>query len=870
MIDIPLPTTIDDSMQVSAWQALGLRDMTIDAGFDRFTVLAARLLRAPVSLISLVEPTRQFCLGAYGLAEPFASQREVPRSHSFCKHVVMDKAPLIVADARNDPRVANNLAISELRLIAYAGFPLRSDEGHVLGAFCVIDSVPRVWSAEDRQTMEALAAMITAHVSLCRRAVALQQAERFEAARRQCMEGLAAGWSLHKSLTALAEGLEQQFSHGCCAVMLLDRSSNRLHTGASPSLPEAYSAAIEGSLIGPEAGSCGTAAYLDQLVISEDTLRDPRWAPWAEVARRYGLRSCWSLPFHNSAGEVLGTFAVYHNRPSTPTHDDLALARAAAAVAALAVERWQTLEKLREREMALRQSQASLATLFDHASEAIWSVDRNYRLVQFNRVFQELSSGLGSRPPQRGLPLEEMVADDELRDWKACYDRAFTGELFSTELFQIVEQRETWFDVTFHPVLVEGEPVEVAVFARDITARKQQEEQRLHMERTWQETQRLESLGVFAGGIAHDFNNLLAAVQGNLGLALLDVPRDSEAFYRLSQAEQIVQHAAGLTQQLLAYSGKGQVTIAPLDLNQVVSELSDLVRAALPQPVPIVYRLAPNLPAIKADQAQIHQVVMNLLVNATEAIGDNEGSITLTTGSLHYEAGTNEHFIATELEPGKYVTLTVEDTGCGMDKPTLSRIFEPFFSTKFTGRGLGLAAVQGIIRSHKGSIQVESTPGVGTRICIALPVLDRPLDEARPPMQAFTPHTADRTILVIDDESQVRQIAVRMLERLGYRVLDAESSDEGVEVLGQCASVISCVLLDWTMPGQSGAATVRQIRERYPVLPIVVMSGYNAIEIDRQVGRPGIDGFLQKPFRMNELRLAMANAVQSRTMQVPA
>jgi PAS domain S-box-containing protein len=860
-----IPTAIDDPMRLRALRTLGLLDAPIEPGFDRLATLAARLLGAPIALISFIEPDRQFVLGEHGLAEPFASEREILLSHSICQYVVTTNAPLIVSDARDYSLLARNGAVTEYNVIAYAGFPLYNNDGHILGALCVIDTTPRGWNTAELETLRALTETVAAHIMVCRTALASQQAERFEAARRRCMEGLAEGWELSAILNELARGMEREFSDGLCAVMLLDRTRQRLVTGAAPSLPVAFSAAVEGAEIGPNAGSCGTAVYFDRLVVSEDITRDERWAPWAELTAGFGLRACWSLPFHDSEGTILGTFAIYHTQPFRPLQKDIALAQEAAAVAALGVERWRTRELLREREAALRESQANLATLLDHIADPIWSVDREYRLVQFNRVFRELSTTISGFLPQVGSTVAQHLTHEDFRTWKLCYDRALGGEHFNTELYAIIEDKEIWFDVAFHPVFVEGSAVGVVVFARDITARKHQEEQRLLLERSWQETQRLESLGVLAGGIAHDFNNLLAAVQGNLGLALLDTVRESEAWQRLQQAEQIVQHAAALTQQLLAYSGKGQITIRLLNLNQVVEELTDLVRAALPQPVPIRYDLRPELPAIEADQAQLQQVVMNLLVNAAEAVGSKIGAITVTTQLM--DTSSDSHPFGSSLEAGRYVTLIVEDTGCGMDKPTLSRMFEPFFSTKFTGRGLGLAAVQGIIRSHKGAIHVESTVGKGTRILVALPAVERQVEEKLTPPPSVISRIGGDIVLVIDDESQVRQIAVRMLERLSYRVLDAESASEGLEILAQLGTEISCVLLDWTMPGQSGAATVRQLRESYPSLPIVVMSGYNAVEIDRQIGKAGIDGFLQKPFRLNDLQSTLGKACSIKMFQ---
>lgn len=273
-------------------------------------------------------------------------------------------------------------------------------------------------------------------------------------------------------------------------------------------------------------------------------------------------------------------------------------------------------------------------------------------------------------------------------------------------------------EVSASMVLYNGRPT-VQSLARDITGRKRLEEERLAMECKLQEAQRMESLGVLAGGIAHDFNNLLLSIIGNASLALLDLPAHAPANESIQQIEIAAQRAADLTRQMLTYAGRVHTRIEPLDINALLADLVSLLRDSVPNHITIRQELAPVLPRIAADVTQIRQVLMNLIINAAEAIGDHTGTIVITTHSCLAEQ------VADPSEKGSprcYVYLKVSDDGCGMDKTTISRIFDPFFTTKFTGRGLGLAAVQGIIRSHKGSLQVESTPGRGTTFTIQIPV----------------------------------------------------------------------------------------------------------------------------------------------------
>ncbi|NTV64880.1 MAG: response regulator, partial [Oscillochloris sp.] len=417
-----------------------------------------------------------------------------------------------------------------------------------------------------------------------------------------------------------------------------------------------------------------------------------------------------------------------------------------------------------------------------------------------------------------------------------------------------------WCEISLNPIHMDGGISGISIFSRDLTERKRAEAERLAMERSWQETQRLESLGVLAGGIAHDFNNLLATILGNAELALLDIEELSPIRESLEQVELAARRAAEMTQQILAYAGKGRVSVEPVSLNAMVREMSTLLRSTLRQ-APITYCLNHSLPAIEGDTAQLRQIVMNLIVNAAEAINGGPGAITITTDVRTLKPSSGEGFEPTP-EPGRYVYLEVQDSGPGMSRATMAHIFEPFFTTKFTGRGLGLAAVQGIVRSHGGALRVESCPGQGTTFSVLLPALEMGHGGslADPNRRANSIRKGDRSegvILVIDDEPGVLQLTTRLLRRLGYTPLDAASHDSALTLLQRYQASVRCILLDWTMPGHSGEAAFSLLHTQSAHTPIVVISGYGEQDLFETTAiKPA--GFLHKPFSAEALQRIIA------------
>jgi PAS domain S-box-containing protein len=368
--------------------------------------------------------------------------------------------------------------------------------------------------------------------------------------------------------------------------------------------------------------------------------------------------------------------------------------------------------------------------------------------------------------------------------------------------------------------------------------------------------QKLESIGVLAGGIAHDFNNLLHVVLGNADLARLQLPPESAAREHLDEVVRATQRAAELTQQLLAYSGRGAVETRRFDLSDEVRQMATLLRTAISKQAALVWDLSPDL-AISADPTQVRQILMNLITNASDALGESPGSITLRTGRTDDPpAGSRTH---------DFVFLEVTDTGCGMDTSTLQRIFDPFFSTKFSGRGLGLAAVMGIVESHHGHIRIRTGPSEGTTFRILFPAVGAGADDETPPRASGADWRGRGTILLAEDEEGVREVVGRMLERLGFRVLPAEDGVAALEALDRSDHTVTAVLLDVSMPRMGGSETLMQIRERRPDLPVVLMSGYTEQEVASKLldASAGAVGFLQKPFLPEDLASVLRHASQA-------
>jgi two-component system, cell cycle sensor histidine kinase and response regulator CckA len=411
-----------------------------------------------------------------------------------------------------------------------------------------------------------------------------------------------------------------------------------------------------------------------------------------------------------------------------------------------------------------------------------------------------------------------------------------------------------WVAYSGEQVVLGGQPCLLSS-AVDISEQRRAEEEHQAMAEALHQAQKLESLGVLAGGIAHDFNNLMAAMMGNLNLAQASLGPDSSARAPLASLERTVLRAAELTQQILAYSGKGRFQIEPRNLNDSIEEMLHLLKVTLSKKIELRLDLAPGLPRALTDSAQVQQVLMNLFTNASDAIGEAVGRITVRTEVVELDGAAVRTFTATQaLEPGNYVHLAVSDTGCGMDPETQGHIFEPFFSTKPFGRGLGLSSMLGILKAHHAGIRVQSKPGHGSTFSLYFPVhLDTVLAQP-PPAAATTPETLSGTILFVDDEMILLESIGYGLELMGFQVLMARDGMDALDRFRAESTRIDLVLMDVSMPRMDGVTAFRAMHEFRPEIPVVLTSGYDEQIWGKDSGIPGLAGFIQKPYRIAELK----------------
>ncbi|HJV65989.1 MAG TPA: PAS domain S-box protein [Geomonas sp.] len=411
--------------------------------------------------------------------------------------------------------------------------------------------------------------------------------------------------------------------------------------------------------------------------------------------------------------------------------------------------------------------------------------------------------------------------------------------------------------VTFSPIRdhASGAIIGVSTITRDISDLKREAAERVRIERKMLHAQKLESLGVLAGGIAHDFNNILMAIIGNASMALMRVEEESPVRANLLNVQKAASRAADLTRQMLAYSGKGTFSIENVDLNQLVQEMTHMLEVSISKYAQLKFDLHLPLPTVAADATQIRQIIMNLVINASEAIGEKDGTINICTGCMQCDRSYLQQISVDEdLPEGSYVFLEVGDTGCGMDRETMAKIYDPFFTTKFTGRGLGMAAVQGIIRGHKGAIKIYSEPGHGTTFKVFLPasgITSEPLP-ARAPVEASW--VGSGTILLVDDEAAVLDIGKEMLQEMGFEVLTAMNGVQGIDQFQSNRDKIACVILDLTMPQLDGEHTFSELRRLDPQLRVIMSSGYNESEVVQKFTGTGLAGFIQKPYSFAALR----------------
>ncbi len=515
-------------------------------------------------------------------------------------------------------------------------------------------------------------------------------------------------------------------------------------------------------------------------------------------------------------------------------------------------------------ERQLKESEAKFRSIIEQSNDGILLVDSQGRIVEWNAAMAQITGRNRDEVLNRFIwDVQNQMLPDELKplfsvDQTKQITLGFVQQGEVPPEFQLSELDIQRPDTSRRTVqsrifVIRRETNNlIASINRDVTEQKQADKL-LH------QAQKMESLGLLAGGTAHDFNNLLVVILGQSSLALAKMGPNDPLRSHLTKVVQAAEHASGLAQKMLAYSGRGQIEMHSVNLNQIIQDNQSLYAAAIPKHVELQTDLDESLPLIKADDGQIQQIVLNILLNASEAIGDKPGRISLSTTVYDLQSVDAHLWQGGDrlAAPGRYALLEVQDNGCGMEMETQLKVFDPFFTTKKFGRGLGMAAVLGMVRGHRGGVQIESAPGVGTVFRLIFPIIEdvEVVEDAVVVDTAVSTiaSTSSNYVLVIDDEAGVREAAADILDMVDIPVLTAQDGPAGLQVYRNRMADIGLVLLDLSMPIMSGEETLHALRQIDPQVQVVLSSGYDENEVSRRFRELELAGFLQKPYNLTKL-----------------
>jgi PAS domain S-box-containing protein len=647
---------------------------------------------------------------------------------------------------------------------------------------------------------------------------------------------------LTRVLESLCLRIEEQSSGLLCSVLLLDPDGTTLRDAASPSLPAAYRAGLDGVQIGPQAGSCGTAAYRRQPVVVVDIANDALWADYKHLALPHGLRACWSMPIASHDGSVLGTFACYYREPRAPDAHHLQLIDRATHLAGIAIEHHRAKTELRAAETRYR-------TLVERLPAVTYIAE-----VGIEGRWQFVSPQI---EPMLGFSAEEWMANpglwisrihEEDREIAIAAENRIqeTGQLYKAEYrMHARDGRILWFrdEANLLEGIAGAKPVMQGVLY-DITEHRR-------MEDRLRQAQKMEAVGQLAGGVAHDFNNLLMVMGAHIDRIRDRLPVDDPLCADAAEVHNAVQRAAALTSQLLAFSRKQFLQPRVLDIASVLSGAARMLDRLLPENIKLHIESDNDLARVKVDQGQLEQALLNLAVNARDAMPSG-GSLTIQAKNIQFDEAQNWRH--SSVQPGNYVMLAVTDTGIGMDAATQARIFEPFFTTKALGKGtgLGLPMVYGVINQSGGAISVYSEPGQGTTFKIFFPQCEA---DSAPDVQQSPASkvSGNETILLVEDQVAIREVTSVYLMGLGYNVLAAPDGEAALKIAETQQKRIDLVVTDIVMPNMGGRELVTHINRLYPHAKVLYMSGYPDFAVRHSEGLAEHAEVLQKPFSLKSL-----------------
>lgn len=679
-------------------------------------------------------------------------------------------------------------------------------------------------------------------------AASIQQAVHSETAVFEAFSTQFSRLGLHGSINLLVSDTEMEVRAVALPKTLI-RIADRLESFVNLSLV-GYRYPLDESGTDAKVINTGSAIFLEDnsQKILEVMPRAPEWAMRLMVKTFAGMPAVLA-PITAKEGKMQGVLYV---AGSDLRKTDLPAIAAFSNHISIALQNAYLLADMEEARASLQQQMRMFNTMLATTPDNFTVYDAEHRFVYLSpgilkRFNLTLEEAVGKTWRELDLPAVLGEPGDQ-----ALNQVLATGESLTDEIQYEIDGERRALEFTLSPLGDDdGNITRIVATSRDVTERNRAQEAMHH-------AQKLESLGVLAGGVAHDFNNLLVALMGQTSIAMAKLPADEPARKHVEKAMKAAERASHLTRQLLAYSGRGQLESRQLSLNQLIEDNFHLLQVAVPKQVKLNLSLWPSLPPVEGDPGQLQQIVMNLILNAAEAIGEEPGSIMLSTELRTVTAKDVELWQLTNypLEPGPYALLKVEDDGPGMDEETLSRIFDPFFTTKFTGRGLGLAAVLGIVRSHRGGLRVSSRADAGTVFEILLPVskVSSVVYENGVTRTDLTQSLKSRTILVIDDEQPVREAIRDILELEGVNVLTAKNGRLGIDLYAQQKDEIDLVVLDLSMPELSGSETFTQLCKIDSGVRVLLSSGYSEEDaLSRLADSKNLVGFMQKPFEWDTL-----------------
>ncbi len=688
---------------------------------------------------------------------------------------------------------------------------------------------------------------LVAHVDITGR----KRAERLSAIQHEILSLVVADTPLRSTLDRLATGIEAEAPGSLCAVVLHTADGANITVGAAPSLQSAVKDELEHA----------SAAHLFHFVdgsASADLAILPN-IPWVSAALAYDLTGITSIPIRSKSGTGLGVMFLLYRSSEAPPPLARTLLEVGSALAAIAVERHRTVRALQERE-------ARLQSVFTLQPDAVFTLDPRGDILAVNpaaeHLLEEASSDLARQP------IVDLIAEGFKASFQQHFQRALNG--YPHRFTLVLEPRARGrldIDATLVPLVADGGIGGVYVVAKDITEQLAAAERLAQSGKQLRQSAKMEAVGRLAGGIAHDFNNLLTAIRGYADLLLANEQLAGPPRQDLEEIVRAVGRASGLTRQLLAFSRQQVVQLRRVDLNAVVEECRNMLGRLVRADTEIITGLEPEPGWVDADPVQIQQVLINLVVNAQDAMPAG-GRITVEIG--RHAAGPEPGDTIVPIDPGRYVTLTVSDTGKGIDPTIQAHIFEPFFTTKppGMGTGLGLSTVYGIVEQSGGRVGFRSTNDRGTTFIIYLPAKPPPDGSTDGPRPADAFPNGTETILVAEDEESVRTMVRKTLATAGYTVLEARHGGDALLVSREYDGPIDLLLTDVVMPETNGLKLATALTSERPETQVVFMSGYTRDEVDRKgLMAPGVV-FIHKPFTANELATTIRATIDRRPAPV--